>query len=53
MPVSLIAKAMTASARLRTGWSLLQPPFAFSMRRVTRPRSVNLKAFESRLRSTC
>ena len=53
MPVSVTAKAMTAGARLSASWWALQPRVAASSRRRTSPRSVNLKALESRLRSTC
>ena len=53
MPVSLTEKATTRPARLSTGWSTDQPSAASSIRRSTRPVSVNLQAFESRFRSTC
>ena len=46
-------EAITDWARPSTAWFALQPEEAFSMRRHTDPRSVNLSAFESRFLSTC
>ena len=53
MPVSLTENATTPGAALSTGWSGVHPPAAGAICSVTRPRSVNLSAFESRFLSTC
>src|SRR5436190_407629 len=53
MPVSVIEKAITDSARLRLVLSLLQPSRAEAIRKLTLPSSVNLKALDRRLRRTC
>ena len=53
IPVSVTENATTRPARLRTGWSIDQPPVANPTRSDTPPASVNLHAFEIRLRRTC
>ncbi len=53
MPVSDTENAITVLAALSSSCSGFQPSVATSIRRVTRPRSVNLNALESRFLSTC
>ena len=53
MPVSATSKATTLCAWLRTGCVEVQPPGAAETLSCTPPRSVNLKAFDSRFLSTC
>ena len=53
MPVSLTENATTALAALSSSCSGFQPPLASVARSETEPRSVNLKALESRFLSTC
>jgi hypothetical protein len=48
MPVSCTENAMTVSARFRVSMSRFQPSVTGFMLSVTRPRSVNLNAFDSR-----
>ena len=53
IPVSLTENTTTLGARLSTSLVGSQPSVARPARNVTLPRSVNLKAFESRFRRIC
>ncbi len=52
MPVSLIASAITCSARLRLGWSDSSHPYLTDLH-ADLSRAVNLKALESRFLRIC